>query len=187
MPWRHPRLIRPAAARPWAGQQPLGPPPAFGPHSAHGKAPHRQPGRSVQEGPWPRRPASSRTTPDLAVTYTVDPSGLSGDSLRLPQISRRMTPPATRCCWRAAPPTRWRCATATTILCTAARYTPPGAMARDLMEAMEAARCEAVGARRDAGHGGQHRRQDRPRGAAQGLWRDPRCRRCAAGPPPRAI
>ena len=37
---------------------------------------------------------------------------------------------------------------------TAARYTPPGAMARDLMEAMEAARCEAVGARAMPGTAG---------------------------------
>ncbi len=29
--------------------------------------------------------------PDLTVTYSVDPSGLSGDSMRLPQVTRRMT------------------------------------------------------------------------------------------------
>ena len=29
--------------------------------------------------------------PDLSVTYTVDPSGVSGDTMRLPQVSRRMT------------------------------------------------------------------------------------------------
>ena len=29
--------------------------------------------------------------PELNVTYSVDPSGLSGDSMRLPQVSRRMT------------------------------------------------------------------------------------------------
>ena len=28
---------------------------------------------------------------DLTVTYTVDPSGVSGDNMRLPQVSRRMT------------------------------------------------------------------------------------------------
>ena len=28
---------------------------------------------------------------DLNVTYTVDPSGVSGDNMRLPQVSRRMT------------------------------------------------------------------------------------------------
>ena len=30
--------------------------------------------------------------PELSVTYSVDPSGLSGDTMRLPQVSRRMTP-----------------------------------------------------------------------------------------------
>ncbi|MCP4825194.1 MAG: cobaltochelatase subunit CobT, partial [Shimia sp.] len=29
--------------------------------------------------------------PELSVSYTVDPSGMSGDSIRLPQVSRRMT------------------------------------------------------------------------------------------------
>jgi cobaltochelatase CobT len=29
--------------------------------------------------------------PDLAVSYTVDPPGLADDSVRLPQVSRRMT------------------------------------------------------------------------------------------------
>ena len=27
--------------------------------------------------------------PDLAVTYSVDPPGISGDTVRLPQVSRR--------------------------------------------------------------------------------------------------
>ena len=29
--------------------------------------------------------------PELSVTYSVDPSGLSGDTMRLPQVSRRMS------------------------------------------------------------------------------------------------
>ena len=28
---------------------------------------------------------------DLTVSYSVDPSGMSGDTMRLPQVSRRMT------------------------------------------------------------------------------------------------
>ena len=28
---------------------------------------------------------------ELTVSYSVDPSGLSGDAMRLPQVSRRMT------------------------------------------------------------------------------------------------
>jgi len=83
--------------------------------------------------------------PDLAVTYTVDPSGLSGDSLRLPQISRRMTRDEVMLARGTADALALR--HRYHDLGTAARYTPPGAMARDLMESMEAARCEAVGAR----------------------------------------
>ena len=29
--------------------------------------------------------------PELTVSYSVDPSGLAGDQMRLPQVSRRMT------------------------------------------------------------------------------------------------
>jgi len=90
--------------------------------------------------------------PDLAVTYTVDPSGLSGDSLRLPQISRRMTRDEVLLARGTADALALR--HRYHDLGTAARYTPPGAMARDLMEAMEAARCEAVGARAMPGTAG---------------------------------
>ncbi|TVR47946.1 MAG: cobaltochelatase subunit CobT, partial [Rhodobacteraceae bacterium] len=91
---------------------------------------------------------ASRTMADareLNVTYSVDPPGLSGDTMRLPQVTRRMTRDevllargtadtlALRHRFHDAP--------------THARYLPQGPMARDLYEAMEAARCEAVGAR----------------------------------------
>ena len=29
--------------------------------------------------------------PELSINYSIDPSGLSGDNIRLPQVSRRMT------------------------------------------------------------------------------------------------
>ena len=90
--------------------------------------------------------------PDLAVTYTVDPPGISGDSVRLPQISRRMTRDEVLLARGTADALalRHRYHDAT----TAARYAPQGAMARDLMEAMEIARCEAVGARAMPGTAG---------------------------------
>ncbi len=90
--------------------------------------------------------------PDLAVTYTVDPSGLSGDSLRLPQVSRRMTRDEVMLARGTADALALR--HRYHDLGTAARYAPPGAMARDLMEAMESARCEAVGARTMPGTAG---------------------------------
>ena len=82
---------------------------------------------------------------EMGVTYTVDPSGISNDGLRLPQISRRMTRDevmlargtadsfALRRRFHDAP--------------THNRYAPQGDMAREIFEAMEHARCEAMGAR----------------------------------------
>ncbi|WP_171175279.1 cobaltochelatase subunit CobT [Ruegeria sp. HKCCA4633] len=83
--------------------------------------------------------------PELSVTYTVDPSGMSGEAMRLPQVSRRMT--------REEVLLARGTADALALQrkyhddATHARYAPPGDMARDLYEAMETARCEAMGAR----------------------------------------
>lgn len=83
--------------------------------------------------------------PELTVTYSVDPSGLSGDAMRLPQISRRMTRDEVLLARGTADALalnrRYHNGQ------THARYTPQGEMARELYEAMETARCEAVGAR----------------------------------------
>jgi len=82
---------------------------------------------------------------DLTVSYSVDPSGLSGDTMRLPQISRRMTRQEVLVARGTADALalyhRYHDAS------THARYAPQGAMARELYEAMETARCEALGAR----------------------------------------
>jgi len=83
--------------------------------------------------------------PDLAVSYTVDPPGLSGDALRLPQVSRRMTRDEVLLARGTADALALRHRYHDPG--TAARYAPQGSMARDLMDAMETARCEAVGAR----------------------------------------
>ncbi|MDA9226481.1 cobaltochelatase subunit CobT [bacterium] len=83
--------------------------------------------------------------PDLNVSYSVDPSGLSGDAMRLPQVSRRMTRDEVMLARGTADAMalnrRYHNGQ------THARYTPQGEMARELYEAMETARCEAVGAR----------------------------------------
>ena len=83
--------------------------------------------------------------PELNVTYSVDPSGKSGDSLRLPQVSRRMTKDEVLLARGTADALalhhRYHDAQ------THAKYAPPGEMARELYEAMETARCEAMGAR----------------------------------------
>ena len=83
--------------------------------------------------------------PDLAVTFSVDPPGMAGDSLRLPQVTRRMSRDEVLCARGTADgfALRRRHHDAGTH----ARYQPAGPMARELYEAMEAARCEALGAR----------------------------------------
>jgi cobaltochelatase CobT len=83
--------------------------------------------------------------PDLTVSYSVDPAGLSGDSMRLPQVSRRMTRDEVMLARGTADALalnrRYHNGQ------THAKYLPQGEMARDLYEAMETARCEAMGAR----------------------------------------
>src|SRR5690554_604289 len=82
---------------------------------------------------------------ELTVTFTVDPSGIAGDTMRLPQVSRRMSRDEVLLARGTgdALALRRRHHDAGTF----ARYNPAGPMARDLYEAMETARCEALGAR----------------------------------------
>lgn len=83
--------------------------------------------------------------PDLTVSYSVDPSGISGDAMRLPQVSRRMTRDEVLLARGTADALALKHKYHDTA--THTRYAPPGDMARDLYEAMETARCEAMGAR----------------------------------------
>ena len=83
--------------------------------------------------------------PELNVTYSVDPSGKTADTVRLPQVSRRMSKEEVLMARGTADALalhhRYHDAK------THAKYSPPGEMARELYEAMETARCEAMGAR----------------------------------------
>ncbi len=90
--------------------------------------------------------------PDLSVSYSVDPAGLSGDSMRLPQVSRRMTRDEVLQARGAADALALRHKFHDAKMHS--RYAPPGEMARDLYEAMETARCEAMGARQMPGTAG---------------------------------
>ncbi len=83
--------------------------------------------------------------PELTVSYTVDPAGVSGDSMRLPQVSRRMTRDEVLLARGTADALALHRRYHDDA--THARFCPPGDMARELYEAMEVARCEAVGAR----------------------------------------
>ncbi len=83
--------------------------------------------------------------PELNVSYTVDPSGLSGDAMRLPQVSRRMTRDEVLLARGTADALALHRRYNNEK--THSRYAPPGDIARELYEAMETARCEAMGAR----------------------------------------
>ncbi|WP_197915651.1 cobaltochelatase subunit CobT [Thiosulfatihalobacter marinus] len=83
--------------------------------------------------------------PELSVTYSVDPAGLSGDAMRLPQVSRRMSRDEVLLARGTADALALHRKYHDTA--THTRYAPPQGIARDLYEAMETARCEAMGAR----------------------------------------
>ncbi|MRX49340.1 cobaltochelatase subunit CobT [Paracoccus sp. S-4012] len=82
---------------------------------------------------------------ELNVTYTADPSGVAGDTMRLPQISRRLTRDEILLARGTADALAMKLRHHESAV--HAKYAPPGPMARELYEAMETARCEAVGAR----------------------------------------
>ena len=83
--------------------------------------------------------------PELSVTFSVDPPGASNDSIRLPQVSRRMSRQEVLLARGTADALALRHKYHDEN--TFNRYVPKGQMARDIYEAMETARCEAVGAR----------------------------------------
>ena len=90
--------------------------------------------------------------PELSVTFSVDPPGMSGEGMRLPQITRRMTKDEVLQARGTADSyaMRRKYHDAKTFN----RYVPDGQMAIDIYQAMEWARCEAVGARTMPGTAG---------------------------------
>ena len=82
--------------------------------------------------------------PDLGVSFTVDPPGMNQEGVRLPQVTRRMTREEVLLARGTADgyALRRRYHNAATHT----KFAPEGDMARDIYEAMEVARCEAVGA-----------------------------------------
>lgn len=83
--------------------------------------------------------------PELSINYSVDPSGLSGDTIRLPQVSRRMTKDEVLLARGTADALAMHHKYHNSDLHS--RFAPDGPMAKELYEAMETARCEAVGAK----------------------------------------
>lgn len=83
--------------------------------------------------------------PELSVTYSVDPSGVSGDTIRLPQVSRRMSRDEVLVARGTADALALHRKYHNDA--THSKYCPQGSIAQELYEAMEVARCEAMGAR----------------------------------------
>ncbi|WP_136685538.1 cobaltochelatase subunit CobT [Falsirhodobacter xinxiangensis] len=83
--------------------------------------------------------------PEMTVTYSVDPPGMNRDGMRLPQVSRRMTRDEVLLARGTADAFALRRRYHDEGL--SARYAPTGQLARDIYDAMETARCEAMGAR----------------------------------------
>ena len=83
--------------------------------------------------------------PELSITYSVDPPGSSPDSIRLPQVSRKMTRQEVLLARGTADAMAMRHKYHN--LSTFNRYAPQGQMAKDIYDAMETARCEAVGSK----------------------------------------
>jgi cobaltochelatase CobT len=90
--------------------------------------------------------------PELAVTFTVDPPGATRETVRLPQVSRRMTREEVLIARGTADAFALRHKFHNAKI--AAKYMPQGQMAQDLYSAMENARVEAVGARHMPGTAG---------------------------------
>lgn len=83
--------------------------------------------------------------PDMTVTYSVDPSGMNAEGVRLPQVSRRMTRDEVLLARGTADAFALRRKFHDEGVSN--RYAPTGQLARDIYDSMESARCEAVGAR----------------------------------------
>tara|TARA_R110002096_G_scaffold43364_6_gene116780 strand:- start:1234 stop:3108 length:1875 start_codon:yes stop_codon:yes gene_type:complete len=90
--------------------------------------------------------------PEMNVTYSVDPSGMTKEGVRLPQVSRRMTRDEVLLARGTADAFALHRKYHNDA--TASRYAPTGNLAREIFDAMEGARCEAVGARAMPGTAG---------------------------------
>ncbi len=90
--------------------------------------------------------------PELTVAYSVDPPGCAAGAMRLPQVTRRMTRDEVLLARGTADAYALRLRYHDDA--THRRYAPAGETAVALFEAMETARCEAVGARAMPGTAG---------------------------------
>ncbi|MEO6300040.1 MAG: cobaltochelatase subunit CobT, partial [Paracoccaceae bacterium] len=90
--------------------------------------------------------------PDMTVTFSVDPAGMNKEGMRLPQVSRRMTRDEVLLTRGTADAFALKRRYHDDKV--SAKYAPTGPLAREIYDAMETARCEAVGARAMPGTAG---------------------------------
>lgn len=90
--------------------------------------------------------------PEMTVSYSVDPPGMNREGVRLPQVSRRMTRDEVLLARGTADAFAMKRKFHDEAV--AARYAPSGNLAREIFDAMETARCEAMGARAMPGTAG---------------------------------
>ncbi|MBP7001170.1 cobaltochelatase subunit CobT [Amaricoccus sp.] len=90
--------------------------------------------------------------PELSVAFSVDPPGYAGGNMRLPQVTRRMTRDEVMLARGVADAYALRLRYHSDA--THRRYAPHGETAAALFDAMETARCEAMGARAMPGTAG---------------------------------
>ncbi len=83
--------------------------------------------------------------PEMTVSFSVDPPGMNREGVRLPQVSRRLTREEVLLARGTADAFALRRRFHDEGV--SARYAPSGQLARDIYDAMETARCEAMGAR----------------------------------------
>ena len=83
--------------------------------------------------------------PELNVSFSVDPSALTADNARLPQVTRRMTAQEVLLARGTADSYAMRLRFHNET--TGSKFRPSGEMARAIYDAMENARCDAMGAR----------------------------------------
>ncbi len=83
--------------------------------------------------------------PDLNVSFTVDPSGVSDEAMRLPQVTRRMTAGEVLLARGTADAYAMKLRFHSDA--THNKYAPQGEIAKSVYESLETARCEALGAR----------------------------------------
>ena len=82
---------------------------------------------------------------ELGIVYTVDPPGQSNEAMRLPQVSRKMSREEVLLARGVADAYALRHRFHNEGMHD--RYTPDGQVAREVYDALETARCEAMGAR----------------------------------------